>query len=90
MGTFSLLAAFLEDPAVIISPHGGKLGPQGDNEGKESWDKYRERETVNRAVTDAKGTSREGPVYRAQLRKTTQRQPARDPPTGQTDRRTDI
>lgn len=28
--------------------------------GKESRDKYRENETVNRAMTDAKGTSREG------------------------------
>lgn len=35
--------------------------------GKESWDKYREREIVNRAVIDVKGTSREGWVMEISL-----------------------
>lgn len=77
-GEIQPTSSFLEDLSVNKSAQRQAL-TQGDNEGKESWDKYRKRETVNRAVTDANGTR--GPGYRAQLRKTTQTQPARDPLT---------
>ena len=57
-GEFQATGSFLEDLSVNKSAQREAL-TQGDNEEKESWDKYRERETVNRAVTDANGT-REG------------------------------
>lgn len=61
LGPSQLHAACLDTQELETRPPGGRHTDRRETmRGKESWDKYRERETVNRAVTDAKGTSREG------------------------------